>query len=217
MLKGKVMETFQFGNKKIALFGEGDDIVFIPASAEEGAKIARMTRNCRLAVIDGFDWNLDLSPWKAKAAFRQGGDFGGGAESFLSGVIEIAGRFDGRKFIAGYSLAGLFALWSVTKTDIFYGAASVSGSMWFDGFTGYLAGAKLNAEKIYFSLGDRERNARDPRLASVEDRTREIYENVKSRGIETVFELNPGGHFNEPEKRCAKAIEWLISGGKQNV
>ena len=211
------METFQFKNKTVTLFGGGGDIVFIPASAEEGAEIAGLTQSCRLAVIDGFDWNLELSPWKAKAAFRQGGDFGGGAESFLAEVIEIAGRLDGRKFIAGYSLAGLFALWSVTKTDIFCGAASVSGSMWFDGFTDYFAGAGLNAERIYFSLGDREKNARDPRLASVEDRTREICENVKSRGVETVFELNPGGHFNEPEKRCAKAIEWLISGGKQNV
>ena len=211
------METFQFKNKTVTLFGGGGDIVFIPASVEEGARIAGLTKSCRLAVIDGFDWNLDLSPWKAKAAFRQGGDFGGGAESFLAEVIEIAGRFDGRRFIAGYSLAGLFALWSVTKTDIFYGAASVSGSMWFDGFSDYMTSAGLNAERIYFSLGDREKNARDPRLASVETRTREICENVKSRGIETVFELNPGGHFNEPEKRCAKAIEWLISGGKQNV
>ena len=209
------MEKLTFDDKTITFFGEGDDLVFLPALGDEGAAIFSLLRNsCRLAVISGFDWNRDLSPWAAKAAFRKGGDFSGGAEEFLSRLLmaaETAEKLCGakRRFIAGYSLAGLFALWSVTKVDFFDGAASVSGSLWFDGFRGYLEKSTIFASRIYFSLGDREKYARDERLASVDDRTREAYGIIKSRGIDSIFELNPGGHFNEPESRTARAIDWL--------
>ena len=59
-------------------------------------------------------WNHDLSPWNAPAVF---GDepFGDGAEDTLKAVLEELGEIDHNKryFIGGYSLAGLFALWSV--------------------------------------------------------------------------------------------------------
>ena len=210
------MEPIRFGDKTITLFENGGDCVFIPTDAKSGAKILELLKNpCTLAVIEGVDWNRDLSPWAAKAAFRSGGDFVGGGEMFLNelacAVRSMRERIGfTRCFIAGYSLAGLFALWSLTKTDIFDGAASVSGSLWFDGFCDYFESAKINAGQIYFSLGDREKNARDERLAKVEDCTRRTFYHVKRLGLRTLFELNPGGHFNEPEKRCARAIDWLI-------
>ena len=209
------MEKLTFDDKTITFFGEGDELVFLPALEDEGEEIfSRLKNNCRLAVISGFDWNRDLSPWAAKAAFRRGGDFSGGAEEFLSRLLpaaETAKKLCGAKrcFIAGYSLAGLFSLWSVTKVDFFDGAASVSGSLWFDGFREYLEKSRISASKIYLSLGDREKCARDERLAAVEDCTRRAFEIIKSRGIDSVFELNPGGHFNEPESRVALAIDWL--------
>ena len=200
----------------ITLFGDGEDIIFIPTSREEESEIAGLVKKpCRIAVIDNVDWNLELTPWQARAAFGKE-DFGGGAESFLSELVNIAGRLDGRKFIAGYSLAGLFALWSVTKTDVFIGAASVSGSLWFDGFTEYFINSTLNTERIYLSLGDRESRTKDKRLATVGECTDRIFENIRDRGVKTIYEQNPGGHFNEPAKRMAKSIEWLI-GGKKNV
>ena len=134
------MEPIRFGDKSITLFENGGDCVFIPTDAESGAKILELLKNpCTLAVIEGVDWNRDLSPWAAKAAFRSGGDFVGGGEMFLNelacAVRSMRERIGfTRCFIAGYSLAGLFALWSLTKTDIFDGAVSVSGSLWFDGF-----------------------------------------------------------------------------------
>ncbi|ERL11412.1 hypothetical protein HMPREF1248_0438 [Coriobacteriaceae bacterium BV3Ac1] len=39
------------------------------------------------------------------------------------------GEYYGEAYISGYSLAGLFALWSLYQTDIFKGAACVSGSL----------------------------------------------------------------------------------------
>ena len=64
--------------------------------------------------------------------------------------------------IAGYSLAGLFALWAVFQTDVFDRAASVSGSLWYDGFTDYINSSvsPSGLRQIYLSLGDREKNAR---------------------------------------------------------
>ena len=77
-------------------------------------------------------WNHDLSPWNAPAVF---GDepFGDGAEDTLKAVLEELGEIDHNKryFIGGYSLAGLFALWSVYRTEVFSGAAAASPSIWF--------------------------------------------------------------------------------------
>lgn len=206
-------ETITFDDKTITFFGDGEKLVFLPEP--EGEKVFELIKcDCRLAVISGFDWNRELSPWAARAAFRNGGDFSGGGEEFLSRLLDAAAsvkaRFGAKAcYIAGYSLAGLFALWSVTKTDFFDGAASVSGSLWFDGFTDYLDSADIHTKRVYLSLGDREKNARDERLASVESSTRRAYEILRERGIDSIFELNSGGHFCEPLSRISRGIDWL--------
>lgn len=53
------------------------------------------------------------------------------AESLLQGTPAWRG-------IAGYSLAGLFALYSIYQTDAFSRVASVSGSLWFPGIKEYV-------------------------------------------------------------------------------
>ena len=45
--------------------------------------------------------------------------------------------------IAGYSLAGLFALYALYKTDAFTRVASMSGSLWFPGIMGIPAALSL--------------------------------------------------------------------------
>lgn len=45
--------------------------------------------------------------------------------------------------IAGYSLAGLFALYALYKTDVFTRVASMSGSLWFPGIMGIPAALSL--------------------------------------------------------------------------
>ena len=98
-----------------------------------------------LVCIDGVDWDRDLSPWPAEKVFRGGADFSGGAEAFLQVLLQnilpaaeenLSPAWRG---IFGYSLAGLFSLWTMTKTDAFQRCASMSGSLWFDGFTDYLS------------------------------------------------------------------------------
>ena len=114
--------------------------------------------------------------------------------------------------VAGYSLAGLFALWSVFQTDIFDQVASVSGSLWFDGFMDYMrSSAPPNGlRRIYLSLGDREKNARNQRMAAVEDCTRQAAELLREWNIPVIFEMNLGGHFQDIPGRIARGISKLM-------
>lgn len=97
-----------------------------------------------LAVFGVEDWNADLSPWQAEV---EGQIFAGGGPETLSRLIEEYIPYlqktypDCKKmFLAGYSLAGLFALWALYESDRFDGAACCSGSLWFPEWDAYADG-----------------------------------------------------------------------------
>ena len=115
--------------------------------------------------------------------------------------------------IAGYSLGGLFAIYSLYITDSFSRAASMSGSLWFPGFREYVLTheMKITPRCLYFSLGNRENKTRNPYMKTVRDNTEEIEAFYKGKGIDTVFELNPGNHFRDGIKRTAAGIAWILS------
>ncbi len=174
-------------------------------------------RGLALAVISGVDWNRELSPWSIPKAFRNGADFGGQASVLLDALahqiipltekhLRCAPEFRG---IAGYSLAGLFALWAVYQTDLFDRAASISGSLWFDGFLDFMRANTPKAKLVYLSLGDREKAIKNPRLAAVEDCTVQAVELLRVHGVSTVFEMNQGGHFRDIPTRIARGIQEL--------
>ena len=166
------------------------------------------------------DWNRDLSPWRAPKVFRGGEDFSGGADAFLQNLVENVIPFvenrlnitNCKRIIAGYSLAGLFAAYTFYKSGAFCSGASVSGSLWFDGFMEFAAseGFCRLPERFYFSVGDREKCTKNPRMAAVEDCTKAAAELFRSRGAVTRFELNSGGHFSESEARLAKGIAFAM-------
>ena len=173
-----------------------------------------------LAAISGVDWNRELSPWPAPKVFRGNEDFGGEGSSFLDiltgqivPLVEAQlGFVPVSRAIAGYSLAGLFALWSIFQTDVFDRAASVSGSLWFDGFMDCMrSSAPPNSlRQIYLSLGDKEKNARNQRMAAVEDCTRRAAELLREWNIPVMFEMNLGGHFQNIPDRIARGIDQLM-------
>ncbi len=171
-----------------------------------------------LVCIEGVDWDRDLSPWPAPKVFRGGDDFSGGAESFLHTLLgkiipaAEAGLSPAWRAVFGYSLAGLFSLWAMTQTDVFAKCASVSGSLWFDGFTEYLSAHPLlgRPERVYLSLGDREEHAKNPRMQRVRAATEEAKTILDSRGVPCIFELNPGGHFQDISERQKRAILALV-------
>ena len=172
-----------------------------------------------LACVTVSDWNRELSPWKAEKCFRNGEDFSGGAGEFLERLTRKIPEFErnsglapAKRAICGYSLAGLCALYALYATDMFDGAASVSGSMWFDGWLDFM---RRNAPKkqgmcAYFSVGDLEARTRNRRLARVEACAREAAELLSAQGARTVFELNPGNHFCESALRLARGVDGLF-------
>ena len=109
-------------------------------------------------------------------------------------------------------MAGLFALWSVFQTDVFDRAASVSGSLWFDEFVNRMgfSAAPGGLRQVYLSLGDREKNARNQRMAAVEDCTRRTAELLCARNIPVIFEMTPGGHFQDIPGRIARGLDQLM-------
>ena len=163
-------------------------------------------------------WNRDLSPWPATAVFGNE-DFGDGAaetlkyllKSVIPGKDETAGQDAKKTFIGGYSLAGLFALWSGYQTDRFDGIAAASPSVWFPRFTEYMQGNKILADKIYLSLGDREEKTRNPVMSQVGNAIRKAHDLLADSGADCVLEWNKGNHFKDPDLRTAKAFVWLMN------
>lgn len=166
--------------------------------------------NCTILVFNDFDWNRDLSPWPAKAVFK-GPDFTGGADETIRCILQdpmICRRWD-HTYICGYSLSGLFALYLSTKTPYFGGTASCSGSLWYDGFLDYLRLHPSLSKKIYLSIGDKESHSRNQRMKTVVEATKEAADILKDRQVK--FELNKGNHFDDPEIRMRKGIDWLLN------
>ena len=212
--------NYIFGNEKsnnilIQMIGEHE-----MASLESEVRyISELTQSedfCLVAIkVD--DWNDSLSPWKAPAAFGNG-EFGGRAEETLKELIDIinAEVLQGRDisevnlYIGGYSLSGLFALWSVYQTDIFKGAAAVSASVWFPGFYDYISNNTIHARSVYLSLGKKEEKTRNTLMASVGNVMRDI-SSLLSSEIDAIMEWNDGNHFKEPDLRMAKGFSWLIN------
>ncbi len=216
---------FQIGNKKITVYeGKNSDIaVFMNSDHAEGAEVFNECENCdkpfTLIAIDGIDWNGDLSPWMADAIFPKGEPFTGGADAYLAELtMEIIPQIEeklkktfSKKILAGYSLAGLFALYSVYNTDAFQGVVSASGSLWYPQFLEYTKQHTISTEVqcVYFSLGDKEANTKNPIMQLVDIRTQEIYQDM-SKQCKTIFEYNAGGHFVDDTKRLAKGICWTV-------
>ena len=74
---------------------------------------------------------------------RSDANAGGTGKADHAGKADCTNTADGTTVrflpvIAGYSLAGLFALWAAWNSGYFRRVASVSGSLWYPGFTDYI-------------------------------------------------------------------------------
>lgn len=178
------------------------------------------TADFSLATINITDWNADLSPWAIPPVFRNDEPFTGGADAYLEILTEeiipaIIGEIGSEPTyiaLAGYSLAGVFAVYAMYRTDRFARIASASGSMWYPGFMDFVKSHEPAAlpQKMYLSLGDREARTRNQIMTTVEKNTGALYDYYKSLGVEAVFEMNPGNHFRDAAQRMAKGIVWLV-------
>lgn len=214
----RVINILRFGN-------ENSDIVLIQlidkrevsAPERELYLIKEYTgRDLGMIAVSVDDWNKDLSPWSAPPIYGKEG-FGSGADETLSWVLNnVIFKQDSEKndihryILGGYSLAGLFALYSAHRTNVFEGIVAASPSVWFPGFLEYAKENEIFADYIYLSLGDKEERAKNKILASVGNNIRELaaYYNTVT---DVTLEWNEGNHFTEPDVRMAKGFAKLIT------
>ena len=223
------MRTFTTDNKTISIFpcSESESpVIYLNTFHDESQKVYETAQatGCppfTLVAISNLDWNQDMAPWDSPAAFEKGEPFTGGAGDYLRLLVEeIIPRAEKElvgppawRGIAGYSLAGLFALYTIYQTDVFSRVGCMSGSLWFPGFKEYIFShePKRQPDCVYFSLGDKEAKTRNPVLKTVQENTEEIQTFYQNKGIDTVFQLNPGNHFVQGVERTTAGIEWLLS------
>ena len=215
-------------NKNISLYPSekrNSPLIVLNSYENDGEKVVKQCRlldnkDFNLLVIYGLDWDKDRTPYPCPALNKYTGPFQGKAKDYLQTLIyKILPEAEKILFgnptsisLVGYSLAGLFALYATYQCDVFSSVGSISGSLWYPSFDTYCfsTARKKKPNCIYLSLGDKEKISRQPLLSKVEEKTISLYEHYKTEGIQTLFELNPGNHFQNPELRIAKGISYLL-------
>ena len=141
------------------------------------------------AAVPVKNWNDELSPWKSPAVWGKE-SFGGNAAGTLRFLTEQAIPTLKKQFalpenvriiLGGYSLAGLFALWASTQTDLFYGVAAASPSVWFPGWMEFEQQHSIQAQRVYLSLGDKEEHTKNAVMAVVGDNIRTLHSRLAER------------------------------------
>ena len=209
----------------------GATCVWFVDAPEHAFDLAALGAGRGLAIVQVFvnNWEHALTPWPAPALFRGQEDFGGAAAETLEALIEggpgatsTPAGLDGvtHHAIAGYSLAGLFSLWSwVVRPDVFAACGCLSGSLWYEGWCDWLSTRAAQGELLgtgrfaYLTLGTKEKRAARPQMKRVEECAQRTEELLRAAGAEVSFELTPGGHFDHADDRVSAGLaaldEWL--------
>ena len=221
-------ETFLIEQKQcIIYYGEKPQYILLqPVNDYEMENLDRQVSLIKAEVSEPFifvaflveQWNQELSPWNAPPVFGTEG-FGDGAGETLRFICEKLIPFVTEQYVSGdnlpvilggYSLAGLFALWSACQTEEFSAIGAVSPSVWFPGWDAYAKEHTLKSERIYLSLGRKEEKIRNKIMAAVGDCIREQHKRLVEDGIVSVLEWNEGNHFQKSDLRCAKGFVWCV-------
>jgi len=222
------VKELQFGHRRVCVYhlAQGSVPLVYSIDYHENGQLlldACQQMDCNgfnLVTISGLHWNQELSPWPIETVVSRDDRFTGGAPELLplltgEVVPQVERLLDAPptwRCLAGYSLGGLFAVWTAFQTDLFTRILSASGSMWFPGWLEYAHEHQLAAplQGIYLSVGDKESTSRNAVLQTVGERTQALAQLMADRGIPTTFQLNPGNHFKNPPLRVVKGIKWLL-------
>ena len=224
-------QTIQIGNSLCHTYGEANaeylllqmtDEQELQSMDSEVAAIAQSHHKFLFAAVPVMNWNDELSPWEAPAVWGKQG-FGGNAADTLHFLTEWVIPTLKQQFnlpenikiiLGGYSLAGLFALWASTQTNLFCGIAAASPSVWFPGWMEFEQQHPIQTQHVYLSLGDKEEHTKNPVMAAVGDNIRALHSRLTDRGADCVLEWNCGGHFKDADLRTAKAFRWVMEESK---
>lgn len=229
-----MIKQFNIENKNVCIYFSKTNlnelpVIILNTYGNEGEDVFNKCKSIKcseyiLVSISNLDWSNDMSPWFAPKLNKNDMDCLGKADEYLSlllnkiiptvegyikNELKISVQYYG---IAGYSLGGLFAVYSGYKTDKFSRIASASGSFWFPNFIEFAKENNIssNIEKIYFSLGNKESKVKNQVLSTVEENTINLEKIYKDKGIKTIYEVNPGNHFTDGNLRMSKGIKWIL-------
>ena len=222
------IEKFESAAKEATLYHSkesGSPLIILNSYAGGGQSVMEAAeklegKDFNLLCVGNLNWDHDMTPWYCPPLSQKDAPCTGGADEYLKLLLddilpECLKRVDGTPAhisIAGYSLAGLFALYALYQTDVFERAASMSGSLWFPDFKEYVFSheMKRKPDRLYLSLGDKEARTRNQYLKAVQENTEKIAGHYRDAGIDVTFEMNPGNHFRDAELRIAKGILAII-------
>ena len=221
-------QTFKLDGKSATMYlgkQKESPLILLNNYSGDGESVVRAMReintpDCNLLVVGDLNWDHDMTPWYCPPLSKNDTPCTGGADEYLDLLLtEILPKakelIDGTPSfigIAGYSLAGLFALYAAYRCDAFDRVASMSGSLWFPDFKEYALTHEMRKRpaKLYLSLGDREGRTRNSVLMTVQRNTEELVEHYRSLGLDVTWELNPGNHFKDAALRSAKGIKAIL-------
>ena len=213
-----------YQNRNYMIFGDLKASTFLMYLVDESnpedyeqiyQKVSNESQLCMIAVSI-HDWQGELSPWSAPAIFGKH-DFAGNADKFLAELEGFWKWFkdehnieSNQMYLCGYSLAGLFALWASSQTNLFTKIAAVSPSVWYFNFVEYMQQNPIQTREVYMSLGDKEANAKNKVMATVKDCFEAVIQIIQKQNISLTYEYNPGNHFQDVELRMMKGIQQLL-------
>ncbi len=223
------MTSFTIKQKRIDVYpgrAPGSPVIYLNTFSNAVNSVYRnlLALGCpdfSLVAISKLKWDHDMTPWYMGPISKHDTPCTGGADDYLNLLLDeimpeaekVLPGTPAWRGIAGYSLAGLFAVYALYKTDVFSRAASMSGSFWFEGFPEFVRTHEMKGKPdcIYFSLGDQESSADNPILNVVQHNTEKIESFCRTKGINTTFVLNSGSHYQACNKRTASGIAWILN------
>lgn len=217
----------RFGTRLVRVYPAGPSApaVYCSDYLESGEKVIEECRRLgasafSLVTVSNLSWDADLSPWPHGPVVSREDDFRGLAGDYLGFLLDdvipyadsVTGGAPSARHIAGYSMAGLFAIWSLFETEVFESAAAPSGSLWYPCFRDFFMEHQFAGKprRVYFSIGNRETRTRNQYMKRNAEIMKELSAECVKRGSESVFEENPGNHFVDSELRTAKGICWIL-------
>ena len=222
------IKELRFGHRRVCLYKlvEGSaPLVYSIDYHENGQLLLEACKQVEcsgfnLVTISGLHWNQELSPWPIETVVSKNDNFAGETRGWLSlltrevvpQVERLLNTSPAWRMLAGYSLAGLFAVWAAHQCDLFTRILSASGSMWYPEWLEFAQEHEpaVALQGLYLSVGEQESTSRNAVLHTVGERTQALADLMAGRGMNVKFELNPGNHFKNPPLRVAKGIKWLL-------
>lgn len=159
-------------------------------------------------------WNEELTPWTAPPVFGKI-PFGNGASStldFITGKVILAMK-QKRSFksviLGGYSLSGLFALWSSYNAVLFDGIVAASPSVWYKDWL--LFGTEQMLLQKCIPQPGRQGEPQQEQADGYRCRMHRTAEKIlDSQNVNVVMEWNEGNHFTDNGERTAKGFAWCL-------